>query len=340
MPTRARSVTDAVIQFVYDPHVAPFIEALLAAHASQRAAPIPTSPVAVPTNSYTARSSARRDRGVELRRRRPSSEHELREPLVERSERRDTGNGGGGGRVEDRSVPLIDLSDRVTSSQDAEVREVIFKIPTPAPSNSSTPGPSLERPPPGRSPRQPGSRVLSPRQGDTSIATISPRRDHALLSPRHNHGNLPAYGPESTTFSFLSLSQASSPELNHVELERLSFSGMSTPPVVTSDQWAEVHRPYPSERRSLEEDVVSLPETSTSGYEDAESCSPVNGAQSPVTIYGQLDRALGSPDALTERVAGQSTRIRGPMSVVSVSESEGWDDGDSDWEGMRGSMRM
>jgi hypothetical protein len=340
MPTCARSATDAVTQFVYDPHVAPFIEALLAAHAPQRAAPIPTSaPVAVPTNSYTAQLSARRDRGVELRRRRPSSEHELREPLVERSERRDTINGARGGGVEDRSMPLIDLSDRVTSSQDAEVREVIFKIPIPAPSNSSSTGPSIEIPPPGRSPRQHDSRVLSPRQGDTSIAS-SPRRDHGLLSPRHNHGNLPAYGPESTTFSFLSLSQASSPELNHVELERLSFSGMSTPPVVTSDQWAEVHRRYPSERRSLEEDVVSLPETSTSGYEDAESCSPVNGAQSPVTIHGQLDRALGSPDALTERVAGQSTRIRGPMSVVSVSESEGWDDGDSDWEGMRGSMRM
>lgn len=339
MPTRARSVTDVVTQFVYDPHVAPFIEALLAAHAPQRAAPIPTSaPVAVPTNSYTARSSARRDRGVELRRRRLSSDHELREPLVERSERRDSGNAARGGRVEDRSVPLIDLSDRVTSSHDAEVREVIFKIPTPVPSNSSTPGPSLERPPPGRSPRQHDSRVLSPRQGDTGIAS-SPRRDHGLLSPRHNHGNLPAYGPESTTFSFLSLSQASSPELNHVELERLSFSGMSSHPVDTSDQWAEVQRPHPSERHTLEEDVVSLPETSTSGYEDAESYSPVNGTQSPVTIHSQLNRALGSPDALTERVVGQRTR-RGPMSVVSVSESEGWDDGDSDWEGMRGSMRM
>jgi len=101
-----------------------------------------------------------------------------------------------------------------------------------------------------------------------------------------------------------------------------------------------------------DEDAMSLPETSTSGYIDAESYTP--GMLSPLRVHTAFSSPRAglpvSSDLLTERnlraveaipavsigpivlgAEGVVPRGRGQMSVVSLSESEGWG-GESDWD--------
>lgn len=81
-----------------------------------------------------------------------------------------------------------------------------------------------------------------------------------------------------------------------------------------------------SDGASREDDMISLPDTSTDGYEDAETYSPFSGMSparvhatlSPNSAGGGLVNELGLSCAIPP-----ATLRRGPLSVVSMSESEG-----------------
>ena len=333
-----------VSQFVYDPHLAPLIEALLAAHAqpARRSVAVPAV-----TSSATTRaaSTARRDRGTELRRRRPSREdeayegllrpvsrvmrdeedpwgrtsaYELKDSIIQRA---DTSRGHpkttaprSPPRPRGHRQPLINLDEAELPTQThGDVREVIFNAPFTPLRCQSPISPPITR-------SQSHSR-------DISDAHTSPARS-TTLSP-------PSVGiPDSTSFSILSLSQRSSPEMPPAMLGSFTLS--------EADQWATVSQ-SPHHHRGREEDVLSLPETSTSGYEDAESYSPVVGASSPVEVHTASPGALGLGGVREASAAGGhretptvrgAPHARGPTSVVSLSESEGWG-GESDWDGLR-----
>ncbi|WWD21429.1 hypothetical protein CI109_105914 [Kwoniella shandongensis] len=390
-------------KFIYDPHLAPLIEALLAQHSlssphrhneADRQVPIP-----VPASS-SGSTTARQHHHTHLRRRsharRSSSEYELNESLLHhRHQRRvshdhdhDHDHALGHGEIEEAEaeaegeaawgrtssyeldgstlkssppkkafhrhmnsvtspdhtklrrsssetrthVPLIDLGDdhaRPESPQDAEVREVIFNYaPTPLHHRSGA-----------NTPSRPSSVSLNP---FLALAAATPEFG---ASPYTTSMTLPEQSPvqdqihlaaPSTTFSFLSLSQQSSPEPVNDSLQSLSVSFGTAAELVE----------HPS-TGTREDDVISLPETTTSGYEDAESYSPISRALSPLpptrtaspTPVPMLAQQGGSLDSATVGDLGMSYVMptsgrRGPMSVVSMTESDvedGWRS-ESEWE--------
>ena len=132
--------------------------------------------------------------------------------------------------------------------------------------------------------------------------------------------------------SLLTSSQTSSPSQRHIALNDISLlkSSLAT-------------------RSPKEDDIISLPETSISGYEDAETYSPMSRSprMSPPRIHTTLSPFSDSVQSPTETrdnlvsdigmtfvlpVAPFATQ-HGPMSVVSMGESEGDDwRSESDWE--------
>ncbi|KAK8847339.1 hypothetical protein IAR55_005196 [Kwoniella newhampshirensis] len=395
-------------KYIYDPHLAPLIEALLAQHAiastDRHATPERQIPVPVPASS--ASTTSRQHHQTHLRRRsharRYSSEYELNESLLhhqhqhrvshnhdhdhEQGEnamreaawvktslydmegsrlsspnkgihrRRDSDNSRHIHPTRKCSLehplpvhvaPLIDLDDahRPESPQDAEVREVIFNY-APTPLHHSGTSTSARS----------SSPSINPFLSNDDVQP-SPSSLVTLTSPGQVSGSDQRLPPApSTTFSFLSLSQQSSPESMNVHLESLSF-GTAAELVNSTDTGRE-------RRVDLEDDVISLPETSISGYEDAESYSPISRGLSPapptrstsptstptahsrsqadcITPRGaSVARMQSSPDPIGE--LGMSYVIppssvfgrRGPMSVVSMTESDvedGWRS-ESEWE--------
>jgi len=203
--------------------------------------------------------------------------------------------------------PIIDLDavDPPISAQDEEIRSVIFNYaPTPTSRRSGASSPAH---PISANPLLPLSGIKPDIHASPSAVPIT------LITP----GQLQNLD-ESTTFSFLSLSQASSPTPHAV------LGGMS------SDRWAGF------DRGSSEDDVVSLPDTITGGYEDAETYSPASRAMSPARVHSPLP-STRSPGLLAQDENAAAVveeivmsivphlvlRPRGPMSVVSLSESEG-----------------
>ena len=119
----------------------------------------------------------------------------------------------------------------------------------------------------------------------------------------------------------------SSPSIPASPDARLAFSTISFD--TATDHWADVRVP-PSSRP--EDDVLSLADTNTSGYEDAETYSPVSGARTPARLHLSAtgsEMPVLSPPFIGLGLENVETR-RGPLSVVSLSESEGWA-ADSDW---------
>ena len=129
---------------------------------------------------------------------------------------------------------------------------------------------------------------------------------------------------EATPCSLLSLSPVSGPtNLPEIGLDDDSLIG----------DWEGV---LPTMRSHTEDDVVSLSGTSASGYEDAEAYTPISGTRSPLRLNSSpplLDVALGGRemDLLETTTADDRPTRRGAMSVISVSESEGWGGDESDW---------
>ena len=287
-------------QFIYDPHLAPLIEAIIANHRQS----LPSSPVArhhpvpVPVRS-SASTTARRDHHTHLRRRShrssASRDHELREGTLDK---RETVEDGGVsvyerrelGLMEDVSVqqdiPLIDLEFEEVVPERTEVESLIFVYSsTPLFSGPSSPARGHHAPDPlSPSESRPASEMFNPDDNvNPFINPISP-----VSADRSENGETLA------TMSFLSLSPVSSPSQPRTRLPSL-------------DQWAEADE--------TEDDLLSLPETSMSTSEDAEtSASSSRGRQhsSPEMSHVQLMMPSSS----------------GPGSVVSLSESEG----ESEWE--------
>ncbi|WVQ97978.1 hypothetical protein IAU59_005098 [Kwoniella sp. CBS 9459] len=272
---------------------------------------------------------------------------------------------------------LIDIEgpgmkyDRPESAQDAEVREVIFRLaPTPtglSQSRSSTPASSIadtrlqSDENPFLSPEDPSS-ISSPAHplSLSHKGVPSPRTAIAGfpdLAPSPNNMDRTELLPPapSTTFSFLSLSQQSSPEQIHPHLDSLSFSSafaVSSP----SDQGGARQVEYegsptiPDDNQYENDnhddaDIISLPETSTTSYEDAESYTPISRALSPEPsataaswtdpVHNRLPPS-GDYSTLSELGLNYIPLVtigsRGPMSVISVSGSEAEGDVEGEWD--------
>jgi hypothetical protein len=172
---------------------------------------------------------------------------------------------------------LDDKRERVQSPtpHDDEIKSLIFNLP-PSP-----------LPPP------PSNQTHRPEEGVGNY--------HLHPSPAHQNG-------PSTTFSFLSLSQVSSPEVPSAMLDSMTFSHIGT--TAASDRAGE--------------DVMSLPDT-TSGYESMEGFSNVSSPRRGATALGN-GGGLGL--SRVEDVGMSRISLRRRDSLVSVSESEG----QSDWE--------
>lgn len=255
---------------------------------------------------------------------------------------------------------------RPMTPQENEIRQVFFDLPPgprPLTDPTSTSIPSISSSP---SPLDPNNSVRSPARSPHHGVVSLGLPGQSLMAL--NSLPLPAQSvqPESTTFSFLSLSQASSPEAPNAMLASMTFSD-------AADQWADVPRALafhtdapgfmsPRSTRADEYDVMSLPETSSmSGYEDAEAYSPTS-VMSPMRPGQLLPQGPPQPpgygketDAMDVKATERESREEGEaspsrdaahghptmqragrraQSVVSLSESEGWG-GESDWEGER-----
>ncbi|WVF69943.1 hypothetical protein IAT40_004728 [Kwoniella sp. CBS 6097] len=307
-------------------------------------------------------------------------------------------SGGGGHNLIDMEGSGMMGLDRPDSPQDAEVREVIFKLShTPdIQSRSSTPASfrsdkqaQSNNVNPFLSPEDPSSSSSSRQAHPLSRsyqARPSPRAELSGIaeSPSDAHESRAELMPPapSTTFSFLSLSQQSSPEQLHPHLDSLSFS--SAFPIPSPLEVEPDHNDRLNELEQTptlpddndndianddEDDIISLPETSTTSYEDAESYTPISRAlspavsadhhyhhhhqpasaipvQEPISEYLGLNHiplaqhgsgftpGNGGPVSLPR--AGVATGSRGPMSVISVSgseaEVEAEEEGDGEWD--------
>lgn len=230
-----------------------------------------------------------------------------------------------------RSTRLIDLdTDLPTSIQDAEVREIIFNNPSDRPSTPHYPFP-------GTANLRQSSQTQAGAEGSTKPV------------------------PESTTYSFLSLSQSSSPEVSQSMLgswitpttSTSAVAGMAVPPS-SPQTLRSPDLPRVSLRSPFEDDVMSISSSGMSGYEDAETYSPgasrVMG-QSAIPAFpasetvpsgasqsenGSRNDNEGRGDALGlsnpvdslgmawVEARSSLSGMRSPMSVLSLTESEGW----------------
>lgn len=245
---------------------------------------------------------------------------------------------------------------RPDSAQDAEVRSVIFNVP----STFSPSAPSLS--PPSWSNSHAPVRLSSP----TSVVGVSSPNEErgsfgspSHFSPVNGSGFVPA---PSTTFSFLSLSQQSSPRYIPQAFNEFTFDRDDRMSERAATGYSGSPRVIREGGGAREDDVISLAETSTTGFEDAEAYSPMPLSRTLSGSSGSLGSQAGNPFNRPNIAAGDDAFIdtlgltyvmpplsshvhankpsshpypqrRGPMSVVSVSGSEA-DEGrtDSEWE--------
>lgn len=288
---------------MYDPHLAPLVEAFLATHGTDHRRlndPVPIST----SHSHPSDPLFGKDTGVLRRRGRGQvrgEEGEEREGLLLADLDERKGPLRGDSREADRQqpsrlqgpdtsarrpLPARSSSDR-PRPQDAEIRSVIFNHPL--------------------SPPQPTARSGAVGMMGAGGITLMPE----IMPPPQRTSPHPT-GP-STTFSFLSLSQASSPDV----------------PTSMLDSMTSVLR------EDAREEVVSLPDT-TSGYESAEAFSVVSSPRSQHRPpQSSCDHSAGPDSGLgltTVSDVGMSylSPSRTSRSVISLSESEGG----SDWEAL------
>lgn len=378
------------MQFIYDPHLAPYIEALLAAHRqSVRSTPVRHRHAdSVPVPSVGV-SSARREHHTKLRRRtsrQVGAEHELldnqrsyeseggvrRRPIDDGKLEKKGGSEDGRMRspVGDENVwrrrdieedademwgrpSAYDLKDSVLLITDTPERSRSYSHPSPSRRISDSVQPLIDLDPiphPTTTPEEEIRSVIfnyapTPATHQSGSATpahptsANPFLTSATITP-DIHVN-PSAAPVNLTIPGRVENLDDS-----MSMSSLSFSKTFSPPPaqaglggMSADQWASLSM---SSSRREEDDLISLPETSTSGYEDAETYSPVSRALSPVRIHSAFSpphnpvlpsHIASEGDGLVDEL-GLSYAIplsgvqRGPMSVVSLSESEGEEIGD------------
>lgn len=252
---------------------------------------------------------------------------------------------------------LIDFhAEPTTSPQDAEIRSVIFNYPSPPLTRSSTPSIRLaaEPYPSIYTVAAPPAPPLSPHVRHSGLAV-----DSLGVTETGNE-----VGAASTTFSFLSLSQASSPEVPTRMLDSWACADAEGSTVRTQEERGGEHQHV----MDVEDDLISHPGTAISDYIDAETytpfgersispsypafpdipfrdLSPASAGHSEsfgrVAMHGAGDQA-GDAEMIPEDLGLSFVRLksleqdprkegpRGPMSVVSLSESD--EGGSEDWE--------
>jgi hypothetical protein len=305
--------TQLTPQFVYDPHLAPFVEAFIANHTPRLAQ---RQPVAVRQDTPSRSSgitSGRQNFLGRLRRRgkgkgRGEEEDGGTELLIPNLNHQDSKSAYELKDQESKS-DLVDGSRRgsinhnikESGHHDEEIKSVIFNIsPSPAPAPSYE---DYERHP-----------ELEPESG-----RLLPQTDHysgtSSLSPSPGRVQDP-----STTFSFLSLSQVSSPEAPSTMLDSMTFSHLG---------------PREQGPSSGERDVMSEWDSSE-GFSNISS--PQGGHQGlgspldPLYPSGGNSGLQGGLGLNTIGDVGMNyvSPIGRNRSVISLSESEGG--GGSDWE--------
>ncbi|ORX38873.1 hypothetical protein BD324DRAFT_617647 [Kockovaella imperatae] len=328
-------------KFVYDPHLAPFIEAFLATHQTSQRQAVPVPAQSRTAAATTASSSARKDRGSELRRRRTRSNesHEL-DPLLVPSYP---------SRSEDPSHLPLEYELREQRSNDplrikeseSWGRPSSYELQESGKLDSAEQQPSAIDENVYRRTRAVSKRKLSDPEVPCLIQLESPTREVVFSAPvLESQTQDIANDPFESQPPSPSHHNAASPcnprgatDPSHATT-RNDLSHSITSLDSTTAQWANVRSASPS--RPLDEDVISLPETSTSGYEDAETYSPLSGSPRPArlrlsTISDEPTPQQQMPIPFDVGLVSVSTEHRrGPMSVVSLSESEGWG-GESDW---------
>ncbi|OCF58891.1 hypothetical protein L486_03383 [Kwoniella mangroviensis CBS 10435] len=351
-------------KFVYDPHLSHHIEALISQHQHQQEQR-QAIPISVPVDAEEAKLGSTRTRGLStstsyadhhtsLRRRNitnhrevhgdgDESTYELKERTYSQPEQKGDIYGGASRFESDesqssllgessnpktRAGKLIDLADDgfvehehggSDSPQEREIREVIFSLtPTPLRSNSRTSTP-LQR-----------SGHVTP---ESVNPFLSPEDAHVLLDRPKDDDHLDPR-TSSTSFSFLSLSQASSPDpLPHPNL----INHQQQHPSNRYAHVEEVEEDYGTPTIGDDEDeqeVLSLSDiisVSNTEYEDAESYTPVSRSLSRNSNPAQADPSYGIVNEMGLSYIPLSVpSTRGPMSVISVDDSASV--GESDWD--------
>ncbi|WWD00497.1 hypothetical protein V866_007413 [Kwoniella sp. B9012] len=359
-------------KFVYDPHLSHHIEALISQHQQQQQHR-QAIPISIPVDSEEANLASTRTRGLStstsytdhhtsLRRRNinnhrevhgdgDESTYELKERTYPQPKEKEDRYGGASTFELDesqsdllgessnpraRAGKLVDLVDdgdfdhgheRSESPQEREIKEVIFSLtPTPLRSNSRTSTP-LQRS--GHVTPEPVNPFLSPE--DTHVTLYQPKDDDHL-DPRTS----------STSFSFLSLSQASSPEsLPHTSLipHHHQQQPQSTRDAYVEGLEDEIDYGTPTladGNNEEEEEMITLSDidvvsVSNTEYEDAESYTPVSRSLSRNSNPAQVDPSYGIVNGMGLSYIPLSVpSTRGPMSVISVDDSASV--GESDWD--------
>ncbi|WVQ69171.1 uncharacterized protein L199_007387 [Kwoniella botswanensis] len=359
-------------KFVYDPHLSHHIEALISQHQHQQQQR-QAIPISIPVDSEEVNLVSTRTRGLStstsytdhhtsLRRRNINNHrevhgdgdgltYELKERTYPQPKEKEDGYGGAStfeldesqsnllgesSNPRPRAGKLVDLVDdgdldhgheRSESPQEREIKEVIFSLtPTPLRSNSRTSTP-LQRS--GHVTPEPVNPFLSPE--DTHVSLYQPNDDDHL-DPRTS----------STSFSFLSLSQASSPEsLPHTSL--IPHHQQQQPQLTRDAYVAELEDEIDHGTPTLadgsneeEEEMLTLSDidvvsVSNTEYEDAESYTPVSRSLSRNSNPAQVDPSYGVVNEMGLSYIPLSVpSTRGPMSVISVDDSASV--GESDWD--------
>ncbi|WWC59338.1 uncharacterized protein I303_101890 [Kwoniella dejecticola CBS 10117] len=344
-------------KFVYDPHISHHIEALIAHHQhhhsqSQSHAPIPASgprgdndhddvSIGRASTLYRDHTSLRR-RNVNRSNSGSGSheyEYELQGRLSASSRHvlQDETEYGGASKYEldesrisllshrdhDRQTTfksnrLIDLDENVRpeSPQDREIQEVIFNLaPTPLQGRSGSSTPSTLNP------------FVSPHDSRqvTEPRSLAPAD---RLDPRTS----------STSFSFLSLSQASSPDqiYPHLHSGAEQVDALVADPGEEGDE-QETGTPTIADDNERAgdgngdgDDVISISDNGMTEYQDAEAYTPISRALSRNSIFDSVPSPrVNNADPLGEMGLSYVPVVpttRGPMSVISMDGSESeWD---------------
>ena len=321
--------TKANRQLVYDQHLAHYIEAFIANH-------IPTSEprLAAPVSSRSGDeerstgSSSALPRGLNrLRRRKASQEDE--EPLISLEER-PAFNDLQEPRLTPPRVSSPNIRPNLTAYDQEEQEQEKPYTELSAKSNDFS-GPNIH-----------DDEIKS---SIFNLPTAS-NQSHHEFEERHLQPPSQEAGP-SGTFSFLSLSQVSSPEAPAAMLDSMTFSHLAS-----GSDWASSSGQRRSEdgsRRNEDgeeggdrgDEIMSMPDTGYSTEAFSNLSSPRSGYRSPLSgdsrqtgalasvgIAGRGDERSGGLGLAVEDLGMSFVPLRRQASVVSMSES----DGGSDWE--------
>ncbi|KAL1406244.1 hypothetical protein Q8F55_007938 [Vanrija albida] len=309
-------------KFVYDPHVAPFIDALIAAHRSNNGyerVPVPVAQVSHPAGppAYSGgRSTAVDvDGSPTLRRRRPAEVYELDEGAVLAAE-----------RVERVAFTRPDIPVTYAVRQRSRVvTPLSSSVATITPNeliNMDYSAPVQHIPPP-------------PPAASVPLAHPVPLR--SALVPRYPDGPEPALPPPYV---------ASRPS-SRATVVVSPFSSSAASPAVTPSQLSSGFSSPVVSAVGDDAEIVSLSGVSTTSYVDAEAytprsalspSTPLSRTISPLPLESTIELVVPDVTAMgmTFLADRPDSRVLAPRSVSSWGDDEHWRAGasDSEWDAL------